>query len=251
MPDRLHRQHSGVISVLLYVLYLKARRRPGVRQIQFPSPPCRKYKSLLPHHLPPPSFRLHPLPVVSVRSEGIFMPVTDWPSNSKVPRNCPSNPVTLSFPTKLILFPNPTNPGNPSRNQPPTEPAGGRFRTMDVGLRRPYLVLLNKGNLKLKESSKAIVENLLHLGLARDGSGKYGDAPPLRSELFSAEQMKQHGRTLAGQHKLSTGRAPDQLLARLAANESVLSRSTHCSPRHSAPNARLPPPANGCWITTI
>ena len=93
---------------------------------------------------------------------------------------------------------------------------------MDVGLRQPTLVLLNKGNLKLKESSKAIVENLLHLGLARNGSGKYGDAPPLRSELFSAEQMKQHGRALAGQHKLSPGRAPDQLLARLAENESVL-----------------------------
>ena len=80
-------------------------------------------------------------------------------------------------------------------------------------------MLLNKGNLKLKESSKAIVENLLHLNLSRNGSGKYGDAPPLRSELFSAEQMKQHGRTLAGLHKLSPGRAPDQLLARLAENE--------------------------------
>ena len=64
-------------------------------------------------------------------------------------------------------------------------------------------MLLNKGNLKLKESSKAIVENLLHLNLSRNGSGKYGDAPPLRSELFSAEQMKQHGRRLAGLHKLS------------------------------------------------
>ena len=83
-------------------------------------------------------------------------------------------------------------------------------------------MLLNKGNLKIKESSKAIVENLLHLNLSRNGSGKYGDAPPLRSELFSAEQMKQHGRTLAAQHKLSPGHAPDQLLTRLAENESVL-----------------------------
>jgi cellobiose phosphorylase len=84
-------------------------------------------------------------------------------------------------------------------------------------------VLLNKGNRKLKESSKAIVENLLHRGLSRNGyPGKYGDAPPLRSELLSAEQMKQHGRTLAGLHKLSAGRAPDQLLARLAENEGVL-----------------------------
>src|SRR5450759_4338465 len=83
-------------------------------------------------------------------------------------------------------------------------------------------VLLNKGHRKLKESGKAIVENLLNRSLSRNGFGKYGDAPPLRSELFSAEQMKQHGRTLAGLHKLSRGRAPDQLLARLAENESVL-----------------------------
>lgn len=48
-------------------------------------------------------------------------------------------------------------------------------------------VLLNKGHRKLKESSKTIVENLLHLSLSRNGSGKYGDALPLRS-LFSAEQ---------------------------------------------------------------
>jgi hypothetical protein len=83
-------------------------------------------------------------------------------------------------------------------------------------------VLLNKGHRKLKESSKAIVGSLLNLGLSRNGSGKYGDAPPLRSELLSAEQMKQHGRTLAELHKLSPGRAPDQLLSRLAENESVL-----------------------------
>src|ERR1017187_8696677 len=83
------------------------------------------------------------------------------------------------------------------------------------GCKTDLLVLLNKGNLKLKEGSKAIVGSLLHRGHSRNGSGKYGDAPPLRAELFSAEQMKQHGRTLAGLHKLSPGRAPDQLLARL------------------------------------
>ncbi len=97
---------------------------------------------------------------------------------------------------------------------------------MAAGLLHRFLVLLNKGNLKLKESSKAIVGSLLHRGLSRNGSGKYGDAPPLRAELLSAGQMKQHGRTLAGLHKLSPGRAPDQLLARLAGNESVL-RGVH------------------------
>jgi len=48
------------------------------------------------------------------------------------------------------------------------------------------------------------------------------DEPPLRSELFSAEQMEQHGRALASSHQLASARTPDQLLARLAANESVL-----------------------------
>ena len=46
--------------------------------------------------------------------------------------------------------------------------------------------------------------------------------PPLRSELFSSDQMEQHGRTLAGQHTLLAGHAPDRLLARLAENEAVL-----------------------------
>ena len=45
---------------------------------------------------------------------------------------------------------------------------------------------------------------------------------PLRAELFSADQMEQHGRTLAARHKLSPRRTRDRLLARLADNEGVL-----------------------------
>lgn len=48
------------------------------------------------------------------------------------------------------------------------------------------------------------------------------EEPPLRSELFSADQMEQHGKALAAVHQLASGRAPDQLLARLAANEACL-----------------------------
>lgn len=40
-----------------------------------------------------------------------------------------------------------------------------------------------------------------------------GDEPPLRSELFSAEQMELHGKALAASHRLAPGRAPDQLPA--------------------------------------
>ena len=45
---------------------------------------------------------------------------------------------------------------------------------------------------------------------------------PLRSELFSADQMEQHGRILAGTHRLKVGRSKDRLLARLAENEILL-----------------------------
>jgi cyclic beta-1,2-glucan synthetase len=63
--------------------------------------------------------------------------------------------------------------------------------------------------------------------VARFGRGashaKYADeAPPLRSELFSADQMEQHGRNLAADHRTAPGRVPDQLLARLAENAAIL-----------------------------
>ncbi len=45
---------------------------------------------------------------------------------------------------------------------------------------------------------------------------------PLRSELFSADQMERYGKILAAAHRLAPGRARDQLLPRLAANENVL-----------------------------
>ncbi|MGF1614974.1 MAG: GH36-type glycosyl hydrolase domain-containing protein [Gammaproteobacteria bacterium] len=48
------------------------------------------------------------------------------------------------------------------------------------------------------------------------------DEPPLRAELFSADQMEQHGARLAAAHRVTPGRVPERLLARLAANEGVL-----------------------------
>jgi cellobiose phosphorylase len=44
----------------------------------------------------------------------------------------------------------------------------------------------------------------------------------LRSELFSSKQMRQHGRAIAGTHKLGIGRTSNQLLKRLTDNEDVL-----------------------------
>jgi len=49
-----------------------------------------------------------------------------------------------------------------------------------------------------------------------------GDELPLRSELFSAIQMEQHGRSLAASHHLTPGPVPDRLLARLNDNQHIL-----------------------------
>ena len=81
----------------------------------------------------------------------------------------------------------------------------------------------SKWSFKLRKSNRMIGKNLLHLSLpGSDSAQRYVDAPPLRSELFSADQMQQHGKTLAGSHKLSPGGTPDRLLARLAENQGVL-----------------------------
>ena len=48
------------------------------------------------------------------------------------------------------------------------------------------------------------------------------EEPPLRSELFSADQMEQHGKALAASHSLGAKRTRDLLLARLVENEGVL-----------------------------
>jgi cyclic beta-1,2-glucan synthetase len=45
---------------------------------------------------------------------------------------------------------------------------------------------------------------------------------PLRSEIFSADQMERHGKTLAAGHRLGSDSTRDQLLPRLAANEAAL-----------------------------
>ena len=73
-----------------------------------------------------------------------------------------------------------------------------------------------------------IINESLHLIKShlweKDLAQKYADGePPLRSELFSCEQMEQYGRTLAGQHLPGPKVEPDQhLLSRLAENEAIL-----------------------------
>jgi cyclic beta-1,2-glucan synthetase len=79
---------------------------------------------------------------------------------------------------------------------------------------------------KVRASGKTINKSWLQLTGSLRGNGLAkvysGDEPPLRSELFSADQMKLYGKTLAASHQLSPGPARDRLLRRLAENESAL-----------------------------
>nr|WP_321464299.1 glucoamylase family protein [uncultured Desulfobulbus sp.] len=61
-----------------------------------------------------------------------------------------------------------------------------------------------------------------HLGKKSPQTSYATDEPPLRSGLFSAEQMEHHGKALAMSHTLQHGRPQDRLLKRLAENEGVL-----------------------------
>jgi hypothetical protein len=60
---------------------------------------------------------------------------------------------------------------------------------------------------------------LLNRGLQKRTAA---EETPLRSELFGSDQMRQHGRILASGHALRPDRLPDQLLSRLAEDETVL-----------------------------
>lgn len=48
------------------------------------------------------------------------------------------------------------------------------------------------------------------------------EKPPLRSELFTIEQLEQHAQQLANKHHLTHDRLPEQLLKRLSDNEDIL-----------------------------
>ncbi len=77
------------------------------------------------------------------------------------------------------------------------------------------------------------------------------EEPPLRSELFSADQMEQHGKALAAAHLPGARRRRDPLLARLAENEAAAARGLRAAdggdPGAAPGHAR---PANGCSTTS-
>jgi cyclic beta-1,2-glucan synthetase len=104
-------------------------------------------------------------------------------------------------------------------------------------------------NLKLnKDTFRGITTHFLTLLRTRGRAPGYTDnEPPLRSELFSSDQMKRHGKALAASHKLSLGgRASDRLLTRLAENEEVLMGACNLLTAAVKANRRIAPA--GEWL---
>ena len=103
---------------------------------------------------------------------------------------------------------------------------------------------------KVKMNSQTIRGSVLQAWARFSGNGaphKYaGDEPPLRAELFSSDQMEQHGKTLAGSHRVGVSRAPDQLLSRLRENEDVLRGACDLLSEAVTANRRIAPA--GEWL---
>ena len=78
------------------------------------------------------------------------------------------------------------------------------------------------------------------------GSTASADEAPLHAQLFTADEMEQHGRHLAGVHELTHGRGRDRLLRRLGDNEKVLA-DTCASLAQSADRRHRITPA-GEWL---
>jgi len=78
------------------------------------------------------------------------------------------------------------------------------------------------------------------------GLDEAGDQSPLRAELFSGDQMEQHGRTLACSHVLSRSRPRDRLLKRLDQNQQILIQA--CNLLTTAVKAKHPIAPAGEWL---
>ena len=92
--------------------------------------------------------------------------------------------------------------------------------------------------------------NLLQIGtLLRESlweTRPSAEEAPLRSELFSREQMKQHGKVLAASHVVALEPASDQLLPRLADNQEVLNKTCRLLTTAIAEARRIAPA--GEWL---
>ena len=75
----------------------------------------------------------------------------------------------------------------------------------------------------LPQAIGALKKNIIDPIFGENKSEKYAnERPPLRSELFTAEQLEQHARVISRKHQLISEHPSEQLLKRLAENENIL-----------------------------
>jgi len=101
----------------------------------------------------------------------------------------------------------------------------------------------------LKKSIKAKIEDLLSSSgfvAEMDPAQKYLSDRPLRSELFSSDQMKEHAKRLAGWHQVKTSPGPDLLLSKLSDNEDILLRAYDLATKASEEKRRTAPASE--WL---
>src|SRR3984893_13882186 len=101
-------------------------------------------------------------------------------------------------------------------------------------------------NFRVATASEYVLDIATRIRKSAWRRSKRADEVPLRSELFRADQMEQHGRGLAASHQLTKRRGPDQLLTRLADNESALIGVCNLLTAAVTANRRLTPA--GEWL---
>ena len=75
----------------------------------------------------------------------------------------------------------------------------------------------------LPQAIAALKKNIIDPIFGETKTDKYAnERPPLRSELFTAEQLEQHARAISRKHQLISAHPSEQLLKRLAENENIL-----------------------------
>ncbi|MCJ7444882.1 MAG: hypothetical protein MUO26_10190, partial [Methanotrichaceae archaeon] len=93
-------------------------------------------------------------------------------------------------------------------------------------------------------SQNEVHRSLKHLKSRLDGDGflrMYDYEPPLKSELFSTDQLEQHAKALAERHEADPIPRKDLLLPRLAENEEVLLQANEQLTEAVASNLRIAP----------
>ncbi len=99
----------------------------------------------------------------------------------------------------------------------------------------------------LPQAIAKLKKNIIEPFFGDNENNKYAnERPPLRSEIFTGEQLQQHAATLAKRHELINEQAPEQLLKRLSENEHIL-LEVHALLTETLKNSKRISPA-GEWL---